>query len=261
MTGSGEEPPITTRPQVRSTNGGEERVALSSYVSFDAQEFARRTGYRVKNQEHFQQAVIHRSYLHIIPPGSFQSNERMEFLGDSVLNFIVAEWLYHKFPDAEEGELSKIRARLVNRTALAEAARAMEIVDFVMMSPSAHQSIRDGSDSILVDAMEAFVAAIYLDGGYGAAQEFIFQHMLSHYSATALRRDENFKSRLLEYTQGKGMGTPRYVLIEESGPDHSPQFEMEVQVGGVPMGAGKGGNKKTAEQQAARIALERLREE
>jgi ribonuclease III len=233
----------------------EERIALSAYATFDSQEFARRTGYRVRNEEYFLQAVIHRSYLHMCPPGSFQSNERMEFLGDSVLGLIVAEYLYHTMPLAEEGELSKIRSRLVNRHALGECARRLEFEDFVLMSPSARQSIRDGSDSILVDVVEAFIAAIYLDGGYNAVRTFLQQHLLGEYSVKRLTRDENYKSRLLEYTQGKGLGTPRYVLLEESGPDHSPVFNMEVQVGGIPVGSGSGGNKKTAEQIAASEAL------
>ncbi len=253
---------LSTRSTVPSPQGPspaehveEERIALSAFATFDSQEFERRTGYQIRNDEYFLQAVIHRSYLQLCPPGSFQSNERMEFLGDSVLSLIVAENLYHTMPEAEEGELSKIRSRLVNRTALGECARRLGLEDFVLMSPSAHQSIRDGSDSILVDAMEAFVAAIYLDGGYSCARTFIREQLLSGYTLARLTKDENYKSRLLEFTQGKGLGAPRYILLEESGPDHSPVFKMEVQVNGIPVGTGTGGNKKAAEQQAAAEAL------
>jgi ribonuclease-3 len=233
----------------------EERLALSAFATFDSAEFTRRTGYAVRNREYFLQAVIHRSFLQLCPPGAFQSNERMEFLGDSVLNQIVGEYLYHAFPDAEEGQLSKIRSRLVSRFALAECARQLKLEHFLLMSPSAHQSIAEGSESILVDAAEAFVAAIYLDGGYNAARAFITRHLLDVFAGTRMALDDNYKSRLLEYAQGRGMGTPRYVILDESGPDHNPVFTVEVQVGGIPVGEGTGGNKKAAEQTAASRAL------
>ena len=233
----------------------EERLALSAYATFDSAEFTRRTGYPVRNRDYFLQAVVHRSFLQLCPPGQFQSNERMEFLGDSVLNQVVGEYLYHAFPGAEEGQLSKMRSRLVSRYALADCARRLKLEDFLLLSPSAHQSIIDGSESILVDAVEAFVAAIYLDGGYNAARAFITGHMLDVFGGSRMAVDDNYKSRLLEYSQARGMGTPRYVTIDESGPDHNPVFTVEVQVGGVPVGDGRGGNKKAAEQNAAARAL------
>jgi ribonuclease-3 len=180
----------------------------------------------------------------------------MEFLGDAVLSLIVSEYLYTSFADAEEGDLSKLRSRLVSRTALGECARRLQFEDFLLMSPSAHQSIRTGSDSILADAVEAFVAAIYLDGGYKASRTFVEDHILKQYSPDRLSEDRNYKSRLLEFSQGRGLGIPRYVTVDESGPDHSPVFTVEVQVGGIPVGVGTGGNKKTAEQAAAAHAIE-----
>jgi ribonuclease III len=236
----------------------EERLALSAFVTFDSAEFTNRTGYRIRNIEFFHQAVVHRSFLQLCPPGRFQSNERMEFLGDSVLNLIVAEYLYLTFPNAEEGQLSKVRSRLVSRTALGECARRLHLEDFLMLSPSAHQSIKDGSESIIVDAVESFVAAIYLDAGYLAAKAFVTEHLLNAFGTTRMAQDENYKSRLLEYTQARGLGGPKYVTVDESGPDHSPVFTVEVQVGGVPLGVGKGSNKKAAEQHAASFALSHL---
>jgi ribonuclease-3 len=234
----------------------EERIALSAFATFDAEEFCRRTGYRARNEEYFLQALVHRSYLQLCPPGTFQSNERMEFLGDSVLNLVVGEHLYHEYPRAEEGELSKIRSRLVNRSALSALARKLNLEDFLLLSPSAHQAVLEGSNSILVDAMEAFIAAIYLDGGYSAARIFISDQLLKEFEGTIGKTDENYKSRLLEYAQARRMGIPRYVVVDESGPDHSPVFTVEVQVNGVPVGAGKGGSKKLAEQMSARSALD-----
>lgn len=233
----------------------EERLALSAFATFDHAEFTHRTGYQIRNREYFLQAVIHRSYLQMCPPGQFQSNERMEFLGDSILNHVVGEYLYHAFPEADEGQLSKMRSRLVSRYALADCAGRLRLEDFLLLSPSAHQSITDGSESILVDAVEAFVAAIYLDGGYSAARGFITTHLLDVFGGERISLDDNYKSRLLEYSQARGMGTPRYVTTDETGPDHSPVFTVEVQVGGVPIGDGTGGNKKAAEQRAAARAL------
>ncbi|MDH7515362.1 MAG: ribonuclease III [Bacteroidota bacterium] len=237
----------------------EGRVAVSAPLSFDCGEFARRTGYHVRHEKYFLQAIIHRSYLQLCSPGVTQSNERMEFLGDSILNLVTAEHIYHAFPDAEEGELSKIRARIVSRASLAECAHRLRLEDFLLMSPSAHQAIRAGSDSILVDALEAFIAAIYLDGGYKAAKTFIEDQILSQFTSLRLAVDDNYKSRLLEYAQARGMGLPRYVTLDESGPDHSPVFTVEVQVNGIPVGRGSGGSKKAAEQTAAAAALEYFR--
>lgn len=246
-------PPVVSSAEHSQEDG---RVALMATVSFDSNEFTARTGYHVRHEKFFIQAIIHRSFLQLVPPGITQSNERMEFLGDSILNLIVAEHLYHTFPEAEEGELSKIRARVVSRTSLAECARRLRVEDFVLMSPSAHQSIRTGSESILVDAVEAFVAAIYLDGGYKAAKTFVEDQILKQFPTSRLSLDENYKSRLLEYSQANGLGIPRYVTIGESGPDHSPVFTVEVQVNGIPVGAGTGGSKKSAEQAAASRAIE-----
>jgi ribonuclease-3 len=234
----------------------EGRVAITATATFDTDEFSQRTGYHIRHEKYFIQAVIHRSFLQLTPPGITQSNERMEFLGDSILNLIVTEYLYAAFPEAEEGELSRLRSRLVSRTALAECARRLKLEDFLLMSPSAHQSIRSGSESILVDAVEAFVAAIYQDGGYKAARTFVEDQILKQFPAARMAVDENYKSRLLEFAQGHGMGIPRYVTLDESGPDHSPVFTIEVQVNGIPVGTGKGGSKKAAEQLAASSAIE-----
>jgi ribonuclease III len=237
------------------------RVAVATKVTFDSDEFTRRTGYHVRHEKYFLQAVIHRSYLQLCPPGFTQSNERMEFLGDSILNLVVTEHLYAAFPEAEEGELSRLRSRLVSRTTLAECARRLELQDFLLMSPSAHQAVRSGGESILIDAVEAFVAGIYLDGGYKAARTFVEDQIIKLFPVARMTLDENFKSRLLEYSQGRGLGIPRYLTIDESGPDHNPVFTVEVQVSGIPVGKGQGGSKKAAEQIAAMNALEFFREQ
>ncbi len=188
-----------------------------------------------------------------------ESNERLEFLGDSILNLIVGEYLYRRFPRAPEGELTKIRSRLVNRKALAAYAKAIHLSDFILMSPSAAQSVGKGFETINADTFEALIAAIYLDGGFPRARDFVERQVL-----TALKRgsvatsDENYKSMLLEYSQSKGLGIPRYSIVRQEGPDHDRTFTVEVSLGSVHRGTGSGKNKKEAEQAAASQALDNL---
>jgi ribonuclease-3 len=220
--------------------------------------FEKLLGYQIRNHELFLQALLHRSFLQRGQYAS-RSNERLEFLGDSILNLIVAEYLYHQFPNAEEGELTKIRARLVNRKALAAYGKAIHLSDFISMSPSAKQSVGKGYATITADTYEAVIAAIYLDGGFEAARTFVEQQVL-----TALRRgsvatdDENYKSMLLEYAQSRGIGVPRYTIVHEEGPDHDRTFTVDVVLGNERKGSGSGKNKKEAEQAAASKALEHL---
>lgn len=218
----------------------------------------RALGYSIRNNDIFSQALLHRSFLQRLPE-STRSNERLEFLGDSILNLVVAEYLYHRFPQAEEGELTKIRSRLVNRKALAAYARAIHLSDFILMSPSAAQAIGKGYDAITADTFEAIIAAIYLDGGFAPAREFVERQVLTAMKKGAVvTSDENYKSMLLEYAQSQGIGAPRYYIIKEEGPDHDRTFTVEVMLNNVRQGRGTGKNKKEAEQAAASEALDKL---
>lgn len=218
-------------------------------------EFQRLIGYAIRNQELFVQALLHRSFLQRMSrPG--RSNERLEFLGDSILNLIVAEYLFHHYPEAEEGELTKIRSRLVNRKALVVYAKEIQLLDFILMSQSAAQSIGKGSDTIVADTFEAVVAAIYLDSGYEPAKEFVERQVLAAIQNGSVGiSDENYKSMLLELSQAKGLGIPRYTIVKEEGPDHDRTFTVEVMINNGERGSGVGKNKKEAEQAAAFQAL------
>ena len=217
-----------------------------------------RTGYTIKNHDLFLQAVRHRSYLqHGALP--LESNERLEFLGDSILNLIVAEYLYRHFPSAPEGELTKVRSRLVNRKALAAYARAIRLSDFILMSPSAAQSVGKGFDTINADTYEALIAAIYIDGGFREAKAFVERQVLKALKqGSVATADENYKSMLLEYSQSRGLGVPRYSIVRAEGPDHDRTFTVEVFLSNERKGAGSGKNKKEAEQAAASQALDNL---
>jgi ribonuclease-3 len=246
---------------LRVRRGGPHVAAFADRLTsagFDFRRFEQTIRYRPRHWEFFFQALLHRSYLQTAGK-EWRSNERLEFLGDSILNTFVAEHLYRKYPDDEEGVLTKLRARLVNRKTLAMRARDLRLMDFLLMSASAAQSIDSGSESILADAFEAVLGAVYLDGGTKAARNFVTIMLLEHPEALAnAQTDDNYKSALLEYAQGNSLGIPRYAVIREEGPEHDRRFTVEVTVGAAPMGAGSGRSKKDAEQAAAAQALERL---
>ena len=233
------------------------RGDLSATIDFSRLEDAIR--YKISNPRLFTEALSHRSYLQIPGNEHILSNERMEFLGDAVLNLTVAEYLYRHHLLASEGDLTKIRSRLVNRKALGLYAREIHLGDFLLMSPSTSQIGSKGMETILADAYEAVIGAIYLDGGLPYAQEFVDRSILRALECGVITMDDdNFKSRLLEYAQAGGHGSPRYLTTAEEGPDHDRTFTVEVWIGNVPQGSGKGKNKKDAEQAAAEHALHQL---
>jgi len=225
---------------------------------FDSARFEQLIGYHPKNWLLFYESLLHRSYLQYLGP-QVQSNERLEFLGDAILNSLVAEYLYRLYPSMEEGDLTKIRSRLVNRKALAFRAKELRLSDYMMLSSSALQSVDSGSDSILADAFEAVIGAIYLDGGLRAARDFVTGTLLSDTGVlNSALTDDNYKSALLEYAQGHSLGVPRYSVVKEDGPDHDRRFTVEVFLGAESLGVGIGRSKKDAEQAAAAQALERI---
>ena len=216
-------------------------------------------GYTISDRQVFTEALSHRSYLQMTGDPSTVSNERLEFLGDAVLNLAVAEYVFRHHPGAPEGDLTKIRSRLVNRKALGIYAEEIRLADFMLMSPSASQVIRRGLETILADAFEAVIGAVYIDGGYLQAKEFVERTVDEALRLGLIKSDdENFKSRLLEHAQASGLGIPRYLTMHETGPDHDRTFTIEVYLGNVSHGVGKGKNKKDAEQAAAEQGLQQL---
>lgn len=247
---------ITGTP--REEQSEDQEAAQKKLLRSNIKNFQRLIGTPMHNQDVFVQALLHRSFLTRVQR-PVRSNERLEFLGDSILNLIVAEYLYHNYPDAEEGELTKVRSRLVNRKALAAYAKDIRLSDFILMSNSAAQSVGKGGDTILADTYEAVIAAVYLDGGYDAARRFVERQLLAALrNGSVITSDENYKSMLLEYAQSRGLGIPRYTITREDGPDHDRTFTVNVLLNNEPRGSGSGKNKKEAEQAAASQALENL---
>ncbi len=217
-------------------------------------------GVAIRNTSYFEQALTHRSFLQTLNNPNAYSNERLEFLGDAILSMIIAEYLFYLRSDVSEGELTKMRSWLVNKKSLAYSARRLNLHQFLKVSISARQSLEQGNDSMLADALEAIIAAVYLDSGWEAVKQFIVASVLSPVmKEESLMKDTNYKSILLEHSQALGTGIPRYIVVEETGPDHNRQFTIEVSIGSEIVGKGSGKNKKEAEQNAASAAVQRMR--
>ena len=204
-------------------------------------------------------ALTHRSYLSVTGQGPRESNERLEFLGDSVLGLVTSAALYRRHPDEHEGQLTKTKSLLVSKAILSRRALKMGLGRFVLMSHSEVESGGRQRLSILADAFESVLGAIYLDQGFEVSRQFIHTHLLSESDAiVADKRHTNYKSHLQEYVQSTFRTHPVYRIRSENGPDHSKHFRVEVMVGKRTLGEGRGHNKKEAEQAAARDALEKV---
>lgn len=215
-------------------------------------------GYPIKDKSHYIQALMHRSFLEELEDDD-TSNERLEFLGDSVLSLVVAEYLFENFPKENEGFLTKIRARLVNRFALSDAAENIGLANFILINQNLTNTFSRASKTVLSDAFEAIIGAIYLDHGLDISQKFINKVLISPIVKEGdYLIDENYKSQLLEYAQANKIEAPNYIVIQEEGPQHDRIFTVKVNVGEDYFGTGTGKNKKTAEQNAARATLEKL---
>ena len=222
----------------------------------------RLVGMPVKDMALFEQALLHRSVLRGRPESYLLSNERLEFLGDAVLGFVTAEHLYHHFPGKDEGFLTRLRAKLVNGQALAHYAQHLGLGPLLLLSENMAQAGGRQNPTILADAFEAIIGALYLDQGEEAARRFIQEKVLEDIDLEHLAEQrDNFKSLLLEYAQGLGWAQPHYRVLLEEGPSHDKTFTVEVLLRDQPYGVGMASNKKKAEQQAASEALRRLRDE
>ena len=215
-------------------------------------------GYRFQNEAHLLLSLSHRSYVNSHKAGEKPaSNERLEFLGDSVLNMVVTDFLYGRHPDREEGWMSKMKSLVVSSKVLSLCAQQWRLGDFVLLSRSEEKSGGRQRPSILADAYEAVVGAVYLDGGLEAARKLIHDSLMTILYDVLEDEDlANYKSRLLEYTQSRGLGTPAYEVLQVSGPEHRKIFTVGVYVQNREWGRGRGDSKKSAEQAGAREAME-----
>lgn len=214
-------------------------------------------GYTFRNKALLENALTHSSYANENRERHLPDNERLEFLGDSILGFVVAEYLYRNFPDKPEGELTRIRADLVCERNLAEAAATIELGSYLLLGHGEEQGGGRKRDSIVSDAMESVIAASFMDGGFAAAKEIIDRLILSNIPK-GRPRNFDYKTAFQELVQRKKDQQIHYELTGESGPDHDKHFEVEVLLNGKAVGHGVGSSKKRAEQAAAEAAIETL---
>jgi ribonuclease III len=235
----------------------------------DAEQLEERLGYRFKKPELLKRALTHSSAapeLRAEHPeesavaAAIQDNERLEFLGDAVLELLTREYLLESFPEWSEGQLSKSRAQLVNAHSLCNAARRVNLGEHLRLGRGEEKSGGREKPALLADAFEAVVAAVYVDAGLGATREMLKRLLFEQAIEERGERiaDSDRKSALQEFLQGRGKPPAEYRLSGESGPDHQKVFQVEVWIDGERMAAGEGSTKKEAEQQAAQSAMELL---
>jgi len=216
-------------------------------------------GVSFKDPSLLEQALVHSSYVNENPGSALTSNERLEFLGDAVLGSVIAEKLYHDLPSFTEGEMTKLRATLVCRDTLAQAARAVGLGDYLYLGKGEEASGGRHKPVNLAGALEAMIATNYLDQGPATTKDFILRLFNKEFQKVVSQGAEvNYKSQLQELIQAREQQTPTYHVIEATGPDHDKRFTVEVKVGDTVLGRGSGRSKKEAETEAARSALERL---
>ena len=211
-----------------------------------------------QNKHIIKNAFIHRSYLNEHKDFKDQSNERLEFLGDSVLSIIVSDFLFKNLPNSPEGELTQIRASLVRTETLAAVARKLNLGNFLLLSKGEEDSGGRDNKTILANTFEALVGAIYMDQGIANAEKFIQVNILSSWKKLSTTAVVDFKSKLQETLQRRFHQSPKYKLVSAFGPDHNRNFEMAVLIDEKVLGLGRGKNKQSAAQKAAENALKSL---
>jgi ribonuclease-3 len=221
-----------------------------------ASKFNRRLNLPFSNLSLLMRALTHRSYVNE-NPDSLDDNERLEFLGDAVLDFIVGAWAYNRFPELPEGDLTKIRSAIVRNDQLANFARRIELGRAIRLGRGEASSGGSERDVLLGSAFEALIGALYLDSGLDAVEAFV-NPILNDSQEYILDEIQDPKSHLQEWAQSEKLGTPQYVTISTKGPDHAKEFEVEVRIKGMAYGRGHGTSKQVAARIAAQTALEAL---
>lgn len=233
-------------------------ASINDVIKESIRAFEEKIGYEFKDKTYIQTALTHSSFAN--EHKEFNYNERLEFLGDSVLGLVVSDYLFRARNDLPEGRLTRLRANVVCEESLSAVARKINLGDHLFLGKGEKASGGSNRDSILADATEAVIAAIYLDGGFDQARDFILSNLRD---TIAKNIDGNifrdYKTILQEIIQGNN-GKISYKLVGESGPDHNKEFEMQVKCGQETIGIGKGKNKKEAEKEAARDALVKMGE-
>ena len=232
-------------------------IFRSRSLPFNVEEVESALGYHFNNRSILFKSLKHRSYSQSVDGTTSLSNERLEFLGDSVLSMIISHYIFTENPDFQEGDLTKLKSNLVSKKSEAIAGRKIGLDRFILLNESEENAGGRNRSSIIADTFEAVIGAIFLDGGYSAAEDFIKRTILE-FQDIFLNEFDNHKSLLLELVQAQKMGCLVYHTISESGPDHDKIFSVEVTVNGESIGKGQGKSKKAAQQIAAKIGFETI---
>jgi ribonuclease-3 len=243
----------------KSKNKNTDNTDLLSDFNERLNKFQKKIGISFHDSNLLITAFKHRSYLNVTNEERVASNERLEFLGDAVLDLIVTEYLYGKFPKRTEGQLSKIKSILVSKPVLAEIATNLSLGNFILINKGEEKTGGRKRQSILADTLEAVLGALYLDQGMEITRTFIQDNLLTNFKSIMQRElYRNYKSILLEYAQSNLNKLPEYKVVNEIGPDHNKEFIISVYLNGEEVGRGRGKSKKMAEQEAAKFALQRI---
>lgn len=225
----------------------------------DLKGLQKKLGIAFKDISILQQALVHRSFIHENPEFELQDNERLEFMGDSLLGFVIALKIYEDSPGLSEGEMTKMRAALVRKESLAGLAGSLELGAYLYMGRGEESSGGRDKQSILSGAFEAVVGAVFIDQGFDASRDFIFRVFKGGMDRAADKHlTADYKSQLQELVQSRNRTAPVYKIVRETGPDHAKEFTVEVSVDGVVIGSGRGMSRRQAEKEAARVALDSL---
>lgn len=219
------------------------------------EELEKSLGYRFKEINYLKTGLTHSSYANENKKNNIKCNERQEFLGDAVLSIVVSDYIYKNCPNLPEGDLTKLRASLVCEKSLAGYARSIQLGKYLLLSKGERRSNGNDRPSILADAFESVIAAIYLDGGMEEARKFVLRFVIPDIKSAKTIRFKDYKTSLQEIIQKNPEERLEYVLVAESGPDHNKHFVVEVHLNSNVIGKGGGKSKKEAEQQAAREAM------
>lgn len=230
-------------------------------MDIKVEEISKKINFKFNNKEILKQAFTHSSYAHEHSREKISHNERLEFLGDAVLELVISEYLFTNFQELPEGDLTRLRANIVCEASLVRVSKTLNLGDYLLLGKG--ESAAGGKDrpSILADLLEALIGAVYLDKGYDAACSIIlslFKPVIEEIKDGDLIKD--YKTLVQEYTQGKFSLTPEYIIIDEIGPDHNKIFVSQVLFRGKVVGEGRGKNKKEAEQAAASAAWSKLKQ-
>jgi ribonuclease-3 len=219
-----------------------------------------RIGYVFQKKDLLVLAFVHRSFYNENREKILEHNERLEFLGDSVLNIVISEYLYKTFPELSEGQLSHIRAYLIEAAMCAKLLKKLSLIDFILLGKGEKMNEGKNKESIQADLFEALLASIFLDGGLESARRFFWSHFKEEVALRLKEPVRNWKAELQDYSQKKHQKTPLYQVLNAHGPDHDKEFEIAVYLEDLELGKGLGSSKKEAEQEAAKKALSFLEE-